>query len=106
MANLHYKILISDLYRNNDNTVDLDCLLCMDQVDEQGEIMVEMSIDLDSVSLTDALSGIFSPEPEMEYGEEELSDCHKTLSIMHEQIKDLMKRVEERMEIDGKEVNS
>ncbi len=106
MANLHYKILVSDLYRNTDNTVDIDCLLCMDQVDEQGDIMAEMSMDLDSVSLTDALTGIFSPEPEMEYGEEELSDCHKTLSVMNEQIKGLMKRVEERMQIDENEVKS
>ena len=92
---LRPNITISDFYQTPDGQIELDLLLTLDHVNEDGEVLSEMTIPL-STNLSEAISAICKVYPDMEYTGTELDKTMKMLETVQDQLDDLKKPIHEK----------
>ena len=94
-------LYISRFSHQVDGNVDVDCCLTIEDVDDQGNVLSDPIYKDLSVSLIDALDGIYELSIGGDYTDEELMSSHECLSLIRNKAESLITLIEERVGMKG-----
>ena len=101
MGLLKMDLFISRFSHQVDGNVDVDCCVTIENVDDEGNALSDPIENDLSVSLIDALDGIYELSVGGDYTDEELMSSHECLSLIRNKADSLMALIEERVGMKG-----
>lgn len=101
MGFLKMDLFISKFSHQVDGNVDVDCCVTIENVDDEGNALSDPIENDLSVSLIDALDGIYELSVGGDYTDEELMSSHECLSLIRNKVESLMTLIEERVGVKG-----
>ena len=101
MGFLKMDLFISKFSHQVDGNVDIDCCVTIENADDEGNVLSDpIEHDL-SVSLIEALDGIYELSVGGDYTDEELMSSHECLSLIRNKADSLITLIEERVGMKG-----